>query len=107
VGLAIASTTFNTVFSRNLHSAADVISGPLSPLSDANQAIAFIPHLRELHSEVSRADLHRILGVYLQGFRIVFYVMTGISGIGFITSLFAKELSLKNREHNAQAFEEK
>ncbi|KAI1138457.1 major facilitator superfamily domain-containing protein [Hypoxylon sp. FL0543] len=107
VGLAIASSTFNSVFSRNLSSISEDLHGPLAQLENSNQAIAFIPQLKLLQNQVSPDLLTAVLRVYLEGFRTVFYVMTGIAVLGFITSLFTRELSLKNRESSAQAFEEK
>ncbi|KAI1764144.1 major facilitator superfamily domain-containing protein [Hypoxylon sp. FL1150] len=106
VGQAIASTTFNTEFARSLSPIAGELQGPLAPLEDSNQAIAFIPQLRLVQNQVSSDVFAAALGVYLEGFRTVFYVMTGIAVAGFITSLFTRELSLKNRESSAQAFEE-
>ena len=107
VGLAIASTVFSTTFSRNLRPIVQDLNGPLSPLRDANQAIAFIVQLKQIHSQVDPIILTEILRVYLESFRTLFYLMTGISGLGLVTSLFTRELSLKNNEAGAQAFEEK
>ncbi|KAI0190587.1 hypothetical protein F4808DRAFT_476492 [Astrocystis sublimbata] len=107
IGLAIASTTFNTEYSRNLPRIVEYLKGPLGQLEHPDQAIAFIPQLKLLQNQVDPDVLTKILEVYLEAFRTVFYVLTGISGLGFITSLFIQELSLANRESSAQAFEEK
>lgn len=107
VGLAIASTTFNTEFSHNLSPIIKDLRGPLAQLEDSDQAIAFIPQLKLLQNQVDPDIFMAVLGVYLEGFRTVFYVMAGIAVAGFITSLFTRELSLKNRESSAQAFEER
>lgn len=107
VGLAIASTAFSTTFSHNLHPIVQDLHGPLSQLRDSNQAIAFIVQLEQLRNQINPIVLAEVLRVYLDSFRTVFYLMTGISGVGFVASLFTQELSLKNQETGAQAFEEK
>lgn len=107
VGLAIASTAFSTTFSHKLRPLLPDLHGPLSQLRDSNQAIAFIVQLRQLQSQIDQIVLAKILRVYLDSFRTVFYLMAGISGLGFVTSLFTQELSLKNKETGAQAFEVK
>ena len=107
VGLAIASTVFSTTFSRNLRPIDQDLPEPLSQLSDSNQAIAFIVQLRQLQNQIDPIVLAEVLRVYLHSFRTVFYIMTGISGLGLLSSLFTRELSLKNKESGAQAFEDK
>ncbi|KAL9084074.1 MAG: hypothetical protein Q9159_005428 [Coniocarpon cinnabarinum] len=105
VGLAIASTTFNTTFAQNIRPIVQDLQGPLSVLKDADEAIGFVPLLRDLQQQVDPRVLTEVLRAYLEGFRTIFYVMTGIGGVGFVTSLFTKEISLESRGTSAQMFE--
>ncbi|KAF2715879.1 MFS general substrate transporter [Polychaeton citri CBS 116435] len=103
VGLAMAATIFSTVYSDKIASAGQ-LQGPLAPLNDPKNAIAFIPNLRTL--DVSRDALDPVLKVYLASFRTIFYTLTGIAGLGLITSIFTDETSLDKTERGRQHFEE-
>jgi MFS family permease len=103
VGLAVAATIFSTVFSTSISSVGR-LTGPLTPLNNADEAIAFITELRKL--DVPSEVLDPVLKVYLKSFRAIYYTMTGIGGLGFITSLFTEELALRQTELGQQRFEE-
>ena len=102
VGLTIASTTFNSVFSAKL-SSIERPTGPLAPLADANNAVAFISELRKL--DISPQVLNPFLKIYLMCFRTIFYAMAGLGGLGFLTSLLMDDLDLSVKDLGQQQFE--
>ncbi|KAF3891680.1 MFS general substrate transporter [Trichophyton interdigitale] len=104
IGLTMASTIFNTVFSTTISSSAAQLTGPLLPLRDASNAVAFIEKLRSL--DVSPETLLPVLKVYLKCFQTIFYTMTGLSGLGFVTSIFIDEIALSGENLGNQRFEE-
>lgn len=104
VGLTISSAIFNTVFTTERNSSGASLKGPLVPLNDTANAVSFIETLRLLGGTVS--DLDQILGVYLECFRTIFYTMTGLGGLGLITSFFIDEIDLKGQGLGSQRFEE-
>ena len=95
VGLTVASSIFNTVFYNGISSLGP-FDGPLAPLANANNAISFIPDLRLIDIPPERLDL--VLGVYLKGFKTIFYTMTAFGGIGLITSFFTEDLDLSTKD---------
>lgn len=103
VGLSIGSTVFNTVFSDAM-SSFHRPAGPLDVLNNAKDAIAFIPELRKV--DISREVLDGVVGIYLKSFRAVFYTMTGLGGLGLVTSLFIKDLDLDRTDRGRQHFED-
>ncbi|KAF4969486.1 hypothetical protein FSARC_3272 [Fusarium sarcochroum] len=104
IGLTIASAIFNTVFSRSIDDTAVQLTGPLAPLDDASNAVAFIKELGSL--DVSQQTLDQVLGVYLRCFRTIFYTMTGLGGLGLLTSMFLDEIDLKGQGRGNQRFED-
>ncbi|PYI00606.1 major facilitator superfamily protein [Aspergillus sclerotiicarbonarius CBS 121057] len=104
VGLTIASSIFNTVFSTALQSSSVQLTGPLEPLREVSNAVAFIDKLRSL--DVSRETLNQVLEVYLKCFQTIFYTMTGFSGLGLLTSVFVDEIDLKGQSQGKQRFED-
>ncbi|KAL8722048.1 MAG: hypothetical protein Q9181_007578, partial [Wetmoreana brouardii] len=76
VGLAVASTTFSSVFSASISSSGQ-FTGPLTPLDNADEGIAFITELRKL--DISPEVLDPVLKIYLKSFRTIFYTMTGLA----------------------------
>jgi len=104
VGLTIASTIFNSVFATSISSSAVQLTGPLAPLSDASNAVAFIEKLRSL--DVPPETLDPVLRVYLKCFQTIFYTMTGLGGLGLVTSMFVDEIELSGKNLGSQRFEE-
>jgi len=104
VGLTVASSIFNTVFYNGISSLGP-LDGPLAPLANANNAISFIPDLRLIDIPPERLDL--VLGVYLKGFKTIFYTMTAFGGIGLITSFSIEDLDLSTKDMDRQRFEER
>lgn len=104
VGLTISSAIFNNVFSASISDATIQLTGALAPLNDASNAVNFIDELRSL--DVSSTILEPVLRVYLKCFQAIFYTMTGVSGLGLLTSVFLDEINLKGQALGNQRFEE-
>lgn len=104
VGLTIASIIFNSVFSSTISSSTVQLKGPLEPLSDASNAIAFIGKLGS--GDVSPETLDPVLRVYLKCFQTLFYAMAGLSGLGLVTSMFVDDIDLNGKNLENQRFEE-
>ncbi|KAL6886852.1 major facilitator superfamily domain-containing protein [Trichoderma evansii] len=92
VGLTISSAIFNNVFSESISNTAVQLTGALAPLKDSSNAVNFIETLRSL--DVSSTTLDKILNIYLNCFRTIFYTMTGLSGLGLLNSMFLREIDL-------------
>jgi hypothetical protein len=104
VGLTISSTIFNSVFSTSISATTVQLTGPLAPLKEVANAVAFIDKLRSLDAPVGTLD--QVLRVYLKCFQTIFYTMTGLSGLGLVTSLFIDEIDLKSQGFGNQRFED-
>ncbi|TGO61794.1 hypothetical protein BOTNAR_0123g00190 [Botryotinia narcissicola] len=102
IGLTVASTIFNSVFSSSI--AFFELTGSLSQLYYPIKAFSFIPELRSL--EISPKVLDAVLRVYLGCFKTIFYTMAGFGGLGLITSLLTEDLDLKRKDVGQQRFEE-
>ncbi|OAA43725.1 Major facilitator superfamily domain, general substrate transporter [Metarhizium rileyi] len=101
-GLAIGSTVFHTVFEQRI-SKIDQLSDQLAILRDAREAVGFIASLREVDHSLAGYDA--VIESYRVSFMAVFLVLAGMGVVGFIFSLFIKELSLENDEVGRQGFE--
>ncbi|KAJ5198920.1 Major facilitator superfamily domain general substrate transporter [Penicillium cf. griseofulvum] len=104
VGLTISSSIFNNVFSKTITHTTIQLTEALAPLKDVSNAVSFIDSLRSI--QVSTSTLDQVLGVYLQCFHVIFYVMTRLSALGLVTSIFLDEINLKGRELGNQRFED-
>ncbi|KAJ5962522.1 Major facilitator superfamily domain general substrate transporter [Penicillium viridicatum] len=104
VGLTISSAIFNNVFSASISNTSIQLTGALAPLKDASNAVNFIDELRSL--DVSFTMLDQVLRVYLKCFQTIFYTMTGLGGLGLLTSVFLDEINLKGQDLGNQRFEE-
>ncbi|CAI7585865.1 unnamed protein product [Penicillium glandicola] len=104
VGLTISSSIFNNVFSRTITDTTLQLTGALAPLKDASNAVSFIGSLGSLHIPLS--TLGQGLGVYLKCFHTIFYVMTGLSALGLVSSIFLDEINMKGRGLGNQRFED-
>lgn len=102
IGLAICASVFNNTFEQQIPSL-----GPLPPamavLKDAREAIAFIPALRSLALEPVRSE--QIAEVYRSSLKAVFLTLSAFGAVGFLTSLFTKELTLESEELGRQQLE--
>ncbi|EAS30224.3 MFS transporter [Coccidioides immitis RS] len=104
IGLTISSAIFNNVFAKSISDTTVQLTGALAPLKDVSNAVNFIDKLRSL--EVSLTTLHQVLRVYLKCFQTIFYTMTGLSGLGLMTSVFLDDIELKGQNLGSQRFEE-
>ncbi|GAM41010.1 hypothetical protein TCE0_041f13801 [Talaromyces pinophilus] len=104
VGLTISSAIFNSVFSTSIADTTIQLTGALASLNDASNAVNFIDQLRLL--DVSERTLDQVLRVYLKCFQSIFYTMTGLSGLGLITSALLDEIDLKKQDLGNQRFED-
>ncbi|EER25347.1 hypothetical protein D8B26_008381 [Coccidioides posadasii str. Silveira] len=104
IGLTISSAIFNNVFAKSISDTTVQLTGALVPLKDVSNAVNFIDKLRSL--EVSLTTLHQVLRVYLKCFQTIFYTMTGLSGLGLMTSVFLDDIELKGQNLGSQRFEE-
>lgn len=104
IGLAVAATVFSSVFQRNI-SLLGELPESARVLNDASHAISFIPALRTLQHEMSRETVESLVEVYRRSFGAIWIFMTCCSGLGLVTSVAIKELSLESEEMGEQGFE--
>jgi hypothetical protein len=104
IGLALGSTIFSSVFGKSV-AALGTLPSSLAVLENSNQAVGFIPHLRELRSTLSPRDLANIISVYSRSFQTIWLVLVGFSCVGFISSLLTKEVTIEKEELGRQRFE--
>lgn len=101
-GLAIGSTVFHSVFEHRIAKLGQ-LSGPFAILHDVREAVAFIPFLREIDRSIPAYDA--VVESYRVSFMAVFLALAGMGVVGFISSLFIKELGLESDEVGRQGFE--
>lgn len=104
IGLALGSTIFSSVFQTSIAALGD-LPGALAALRDSNQAISFIPQLRNPHLGVSSATLSSVIDAYSKSFRIIWLVLIAFAGLGLVLALFTKEETMENEELGRQQFE--
>ncbi|CAO1601817.1 hypothetical protein XANCAGTX0491_005454 [Xanthoria calcicola] len=94
LGLAICASVFNNTFDQNVRSLI-----PLPPavavLEDVREAIGFIPALRLIDLEPEL--LANVIEVYRSALKAVFLTLCGFGSLGFLTSLFTRNLHSKRR----------
>ena len=102
IGLAVCSTVFNNIFQQRI-----ALIGELPPsvklLCDVREAIGFVPNLREVDLEPKM--LEQVVDAYRVSMMAVFLTLAGIGAVGFLSSIFIKELSLEREELGRQQFE--
>lgn len=104
VGLAIGSTAFSSTFGNGIASLSSSLPEAVAVLKDPNQAIGFIPYLRQLQN-LSPEELYAIRSVYRDSMQTIWYILTGFGGIGFLTSLLTASLTLETEELGRQYFD--
>lgn len=97
-------TIFNTIFSSSISSSSIELTRSLAPLQHAANAVSFIDRLRLL--DISAATIDPALKVYLKCFRIIFYTMAGLAGLGLVSSFFIAEIDLIRKNPGDQQFDE-
>ncbi|KAH7306036.1 major facilitator superfamily domain-containing protein [Stachybotrys elegans] len=103
IGLAIGSGVFNSVFASRI-SSLGLLSGPFSPLRDPTQAVGFIPEL--LGIDMDNPVLTEVVEAYRSAFEALWITLTGISGLGCVSSIFIKHYAVDNKEMGRQRLEE-
>ncbi|KAM3565367.1 hypothetical protein ARSEF4850_001403 [Beauveria asiatica] len=95
VGLAVSAAAFSNRFSSSVATLSDMPPA-LRLLLRENQALGSIPRLEEL--DLSPAELVDVQAAYEQSFRAVFFVLTGLSCVGFLLTLLVREASIESKE---------
>jgi hypothetical protein len=101
VGLAVGSTVFTSRFQASIR-VLEPLPDAVKALGDASQAVAVIPTLRKL--DLAADPMTSITDAYLESLRGVWYVLAAVATLGFICSLFIKELSLEKEDISRQQF---
>ncbi|GAM37298.1 hypothetical protein TCE0_023r07110 [Talaromyces pinophilus] len=104
VGLAIGSTAFSSTFGHGISSLGSNLPKDVVILKDPNQAIGFIPYLRQLRN-LTAEELNAIRSVYRDSMQTIWYILTGFGGFGFLTSLLTASLTLETEELSRQYFD--
>ncbi|EEA22325.1 hypothetical protein TMatcc_008236 [Talaromyces marneffei ATCC 18224] len=104
VGLAIGSTAFSSTFGYGIAGLGSNLPEAVAILKDPNQAIGFIPHLRQFQN-LSPEELHAIQSVYRDSMQTIWYILTGFCAFGFLTSLLTASLTLETEELGRQHFD--
>lgn len=100
ISLAIGSTVFSSVFQRSIAQLGP-LPEPVKLLEDSSQAINFIPLLRTVDVQ----DKSELVDVYRIAFRAIWIVLTCLSGIGLLASLYIKDFTLEKEDFGRQGFE--
>ncbi|KAJ5201678.1 uncharacterized protein N7498_006341 [Penicillium cinerascens] len=104
IGLAIGATVFNSVFAKSVKDLGP-LPNSLAALENSQNAIGFIPQLKDLKSSVPLETLDKITGVYSHSFHSIWIVLIVCAGVGLISSLFTEEVSMEKEELGRQRFE--
>ncbi|KAJ6112016.1 hypothetical protein N7523_008077 [Penicillium sp. IBT 18751x] len=104
IGLALGSTVFSSVFANSMKNLGSLPSS-LAALENSQNAIAFIPQLNGLKSSVPPDTLNEVVRVYNHSFQSIWIVLTVLAGVGLVSSLFTKEISMETEELGRQRFE--
>ena len=102
IGLAIGATTFSSVFSGKID-AINSLPASVALLKDPSEAVGFIPLLRTV--DISPALRNLIREAYKDAMRVIWYELAAFGAVGFLSSLFIKELTMETEELGRQAFE--
>ncbi|KAK7757129.1 hypothetical protein SLS62_000676 [Diatrype stigma] len=102
IGLSMCSTVFTSVFSMEIGSLGP-LPDSIAVLYDAQHALESIPLLRQ--SEISSEALDVIIKAYMSSMYAVFWMLAGVSLVGFLSSFLIKEISLEKEELGRQQFD--
>lgn len=102
VGLAIGATAFSSSFASSI-AALGELPEALSILRSPNEAIGFIPYLKDLGLAAETID--PVLTAYDSAWRTVWYILAGLAAAGAVGALFTKELSFDSEEKGRQHIE--
>lgn len=101
IGLAIASSAFNSQFGSAIGALGEIPGA--AAIQDPKEALSFIPVLKTI--DLAPEILHSIQEAYAQAFHVVFYILAAFGALGFLVSLLTKELTIESEEKSRQAFE--
>lgn len=104
IGLAIGSTAFSTAFGSAIAGLDFALPESVSILQDPNQAVGFVPYLSQVH-DLTEVQLHAIQGAYQHAIQVIWYILTGFGGLGFVVSLLTQSLTLETEELGRQYFD--
>lgn len=102
IGLALVSATFDGVFANAIGKLGSLPES-IAALIDPNEAIAFIPHLRD--AGLPPVLIDSIRGAYASAMRDIWIILAGFGAVGFLTSLFVERLDLETEESGRQHYE--
>ncbi|KAH9904968.1 MFS general substrate transporter [Xylariomycetidae sp. FL2044] len=102
IGLAAASTLFNNAFTHAISSLGP-LPEPVAVLSNAANAIGFIPNLRDADISAELSDAIRM--AYAGAMRNIWYFLVAAAGVGLLTSFLIQNLSIENEEVGKQHME--
>ena len=103
IGVALGSTIFSNGFASNMKKLL-----PLPPsldfLQNSNAAVSFVPHLKD--ALIDPVFKPRILDSYAGAIRWIWITMVALAGVGVLTSIFVKELTLEKTATARQGYVE-
>lgn len=103
IGLALSSTIFNTIFEDRLGSLGP-LPGDLAILGDVRHAVGFILMLKD--AQLPADLIGAVIDVYKKSIFGVYWMIAGVSVVGFLISICIEEKSLEREELGRQQFEE-
>ncbi|KAK4183711.1 major facilitator superfamily domain-containing protein [Podospora australis] len=104
IGLAIAATAFSSQFAVSIGSLGELPEAA-KILENPNEALGFIPYLREIAHEIDPVQMDEIQLAYAKALRVVFYILAAFGAVGFLASLLTKELDIESEEDGKQGFD--
>lgn len=72
-------------------------------LENSSEAVGFIPYLKDI--DLAPEIMETIQEAYKKAMQSIWYIMAGMGGVGFITSLWMEELTLETEEPGRQHLE--
>nr|POE61017.1 efflux pump fus6 [Quercus suber] len=103
IGLAIGSTAFSSVFGQSV-AALGALPQNVLVQQNPSEAVSFIPDLQG--SDLAFQTRVEVQSAYLDAMRVIWYVLTGFSGLGFLASLCLQDLTMNNEEVGQQHFKD-
>lgn len=102
VGVAVGSAIFTNEFAAGLRRSRLDAEG--FGFEGASEAFGFIPRIQGMH--VAEADRRALLKVYAASFRAICVAVAVVAGIGLLTTVLIKDVSLESEEQGRQAFQD-
>ena len=102
LGLAICSTVFIHIFEQSITSMG-TLPPSIETLKDVREAVGFIPALRTI--DLQPRMLEQVIDAYRVSMMAVFLALAGLGAVGFLASLFTRELTLEEESLGRQQFE--